>query len=63
MNQKQEVISEVEQLRRATPPHSVTHGRRIARIEQSEQRLFVPVGPSSTLLASEESFITDWADS
>ena len=67
MTRKLEVISVVEQLRQverqATSPHPVIRSRRIARIEQSERRLFVPVGPSSTLLASEESFITDWADS
>jgi hypothetical protein len=67
MTRKREVISEVEQLRQverqATSPHPVTRSRRIVGIERAEQRLFVPVAPSSTLLAGEESFITDWADS
>ena len=59
--------NDVKQLRRverqAGSRHVVVHDHRIPRIEETEERLAVAVGPSSTLLASAESFITDWADS
>ncbi len=59
-------INEVEQPRQAerktTPWHPVIDNPRIARTEDPEQGLFVPVAPSMQS-ANVESFITDWADS
>ena len=60
-------MKETEQLqvveRQPAAAQLVGPGRRIVEIEEAEQRLSVPFAPFSTLLASRESFITDWADS
>lgn len=67
MIRNREEAKEIEQLRQverqAAALHLVVPGRQILGFERAEQRLSVPVAPSSTLLASRESFITDWADS
>jgi len=62
-----EIMNEVEQLRQLERQPASLHlgvrGHRIARTEELEQRLSIPAAPSFALLASGESFITDWADS
>jgi len=67
MISKGQRISEVEQLRqadrKAAPGHPVIQSPRIVRTKEPEQWLSVPAVPSSSLLTSGESFITDWADS
>jgi hypothetical protein len=62
-----EEVNQVKQLqpigRQAATLQLVVPGCRIAGIGRAQQGLSVSVAPSSTLLASAESFITDWADS
>jgi hypothetical protein len=67
MIRNEEIMNEIERLRQAERPsaplHLVVHGRRIVGTEQAKPPLSIPVSTFSTLLASRESFITDWADS
>ena len=49
--------------RQAAVLQTASLGRRIPGIERAEQQLSALVVPSTALLSSRESFITDWADS
>ena len=67
MIQDGENTDEVEQRRQgerqSASRYPLVLGSRIARTEELEQQLAVSLASSPTLHASEESFITDWADS